>query len=80
MGRHEIGTSPKVMNSPWNLDVMQAVRHDRNKEHDVAPLDNPRHEKFSQLVASGVKPAEAYVLAGYKKTGASQREPFVNEN
>ena len=38
----------------------------------MAPLDNPRHEKFSQLVAGGVKPAEAYVLAGYKKTGASQ--------
>jgi hypothetical protein len=27
-------------------------------------LKNPRHEKFCQLVASGVKPADAYVSLG----------------
>ena len=35
-------------------------------------LCNPRHEKFSQLVASGIKPAAAYVSLGYSKAGASQ--------
>ena len=35
-------------------------------------LGNPRHEKSSQLVASGVKPTEAYVSLGYKPTGAKQ--------
>ncbi len=35
-------------------------------------LRNPRHEKFSQLVASGIKPAEAYVSLGYSKAGAPQ--------
>ena len=35
-------------------------------------LRNPRHEKFSQLVASGIKPTEAYVSLGYSKAGAPQ--------
>ncbi len=35
-------------------------------------LCNPRHEKFSQLVASGIKPAAAYVSLGYSKAGAPQ--------
>ncbi|HTR34918.1 MAG TPA: terminase small subunit [Bryobacteraceae bacterium] len=35
-------------------------------------LHNPRHEKFSQLVASGIKPKEAYTSVGYKPTGAKQ--------
>jgi hypothetical protein len=35
-------------------------------------LHNPRHEKFSQLVASGLKPTEAYVSLGYSKAGAPQ--------
>jgi hypothetical protein len=35
-------------------------------------LRNPRHEKFSQLVASGIKPREAYVSVEYKPTGAKQ--------
>jgi hypothetical protein len=35
-------------------------------------LKNPRHEKFSQLVASGINPTEAYVSLGYSKTGAKQ--------
>jgi hypothetical protein len=34
------------------------MRHDRNEEYGVSLLDNPQHEKFSQLVASGVKPNE----------------------
>jgi terminase small subunit-like protein len=37
-----------------------------------ALLRNPRHEKFSQLVASGIKPQEAYISVGYKPTGAKQ--------
>jgi hypothetical protein len=35
-------------------------------------LKNPRHEKFSQLVASGINPTEAYASLGYSKTGAKQ--------
>jgi len=35
-------------------------------------LRHARHEKFSQLVASGVKPTEAYVSLGYSKSGAPQ--------
>ena len=49
-------------------------------------LRNPRHEKFTQLVASGIMPSEAYVSVGYKPTGAKQaasrlltKLTFVNE-
>ena len=35
-------------------------------------LRNPRHEKFCELVASGVKPSDAYVALGYSKNGAKQ--------
>jgi hypothetical protein len=35
-------------------------------------LRNPRHEKFAQLVASGIKPTEAYVSLGYSEAGAPQ--------
>ena len=33
-------------------------------------LDNPRHEQFAQLVATGKTPAEAYVCAGYAEKTA----------
>ena len=35
-------------------------------------LRNPRHEKFSQLIASGIKPTEAYTSLGYSKAEAAQ--------
>jgi hypothetical protein len=35
-------------------------------------LRNPRHEKFSKLVASGVSASESYAAVGYKPTGAKQ--------
>ncbi len=35
-------------------------------------MRNPRHERFSQLVASGVRPKESYTAVGYKPTGAKQ--------
>jgi phage terminase small subunit len=38
----------------------------------VPVLKNPRHERFAQLVASGVRPGEAYVALGYSKNGAAQ--------
>ena len=38
----------------------------------MAVLRNPRHEKFSQLVASGIRPADVYVSLGYSKAGAPQ--------
>ena len=33
-------------------------------------LDNPRHEKFAQLVATGHSPARAYAVAGYEEKTA----------
>ena len=38
----------------------------------MAILSNPRHEKFSQLVAGGIKPTEAYISLGYSARGAPQ--------
>ena len=38
----------------------------------MANLSNPRYEKFSQLVASGIKPTEAYISLGYSAKGAPQ--------
>jgi len=35
-------------------------------------LRNPRHEKFCEMVASGVRPSQAYVSVGYSETGACQ--------
>jgi phage terminase small subunit len=35
-------------------------------------LRNPRHEKFSQLLASGVKLTQAYISSGYSEKGAAQ--------
>ena len=35
-------------------------------------LRNPRHEKFSQIVASGVRATQAYVSCGYSEKGAAQ--------
>ena len=38
----------------------------------MAILSNSRHEKFSQLVASGTQPAAAYRSLGYSSKGAPQ--------
>ena len=38
----------------------------------MSVLSNPRHEKFSQLVASGIKQTEAYISLGYSARGAAQ--------
>jgi septum formation inhibitor-activating ATPase MinD len=35
-------------------------------------LGNPRHERFAQLVASGIRPQNAYVSVGFSKNGAHQ--------
>ena len=35
-------------------------------------LRNPRHERFAQAVAGGIRPAEAYVAVGYSSNGAPQ--------
>ena len=35
-------------------------------------LRNPRHEKFSQLVAAGIPAKEAYISVGYSENGAPQ--------
>jgi phage terminase small subunit len=36
------------------------------------PLRNPRHERFTQLVASGMTTARAYVAAGFTGRGSAQ--------
>ncbi len=36
----------------------------------MAVLNNPRHEHFAHLVATGHSPAEAYATAGYKEKTA----------
>jgi hypothetical protein len=36
----------------------------------TAILSNTRHEKFSQLVASGTRPTDAYIALGYSLRGA----------
>src|SRR5439155_22829779 len=41
-------------------------------EKRMAILSNSRHEKFSQLVASGIQPAAAYRSLGYSSKGAPQ--------
>ena len=38
----------------------------------MAILSNPRHEKFSRLVASGMIPTAAYISLGYSTKGAPQ--------
>jgi hypothetical protein len=38
----------------------------------MASLSNPRHEKFSRLVASGMIPTAAYISLGYSAKGAPQ--------
>src|SRR5215470_3848896 len=35
-------------------------------------LQNPRHEKYAHLVASGIGQAEAYASIGYSANGADQ--------
>src|SRR5712671_406933 len=45
-----------------NLGLMMESR-----VSSVAPLDNPRHEQFAQLVAIGQSPAQAYASAGYEE-------------
>jgi phage terminase small subunit len=38
----------------------------------VPVLKNPRYERFSQFIACGIRPAEAYISLGYSKKGAPQ--------
>jgi phage terminase small subunit len=38
----------------------------------MGTLRNPRHEKFSQLLASCVKLTQAYISCGYSENGAAQ--------
>jgi len=38
----------------------------------VPVLTNPKHEKFCLNLNKGMKPTQAYVKAGYSKTGADQ--------
>lgn len=46
----------------------------------MGPLDNSRHEKFSQLVASGKSDLAAYVEAGFSKSNAKGNACRLREN
>jgi Terminase small subunit len=46
----------------------------------MALLANPRHELFSQAIASGRPAMEAYKLAGYKKSSAKANATRLMEN
>jgi len=52
--------------------AINAVPRPRPAFAPMPVLRNPRPEKFSQLVASGIKPTEAYTSLGYSKAGAPQ--------
>ena len=61
---------PPVLGGVWH-----AHNHTSRKEvlaKRMAILSNSRHEKFSQLVASGIQPAAAYRSLGYSSKGAPQ--------
>jgi hypothetical protein len=42
------------------------------EKYEMTMLRNPRHERFAELFASGIRPAAAYVSLGYSKNGAPQ--------
>jgi phage terminase small subunit len=46
----------------------------------MCTLRNPRHEKFSQLLASGVNATRAYVSCGYSENGAAQSASNLLKN
>ena len=53
--------------------MLQRKAYRKNKgRRTYGHFANPRHEKFSQLVASGIKPTEAYISLGYSAEGAPQ--------
>jgi phage terminase small subunit len=43
-------------------------------------LSNPRHEKFAQLVASGLSALQAYTNAGYRQRSAKGNATRFKEN
>ena len=45
----------------------------------MAPLANPRHERFAQALARGKTAGEAYVLAGYKANDGNASRMRGNE-
>jgi hypothetical protein len=49
----------------WTADSV--LRRDRNKDYEVGLLNNPRHERFARLVATGERPARAYAAVTKKK-------------
>src|SRR5438093_13697841 len=87
----------KNIGTPWNTWNVEQTRaahtHAESISHknvnvsleDLMPiLNNPRHEHFAQLVASGLSPTDAYVAVGFSKNGAHasshrlQRTPAVS--
>jgi hypothetical protein len=49
-------------------------------KHNMPVLANARHEQFAQLVASGIKPIEAYTSLGYSKANAAFSASRLSKN
>ena len=62
-----------------SLTTRSTTRPDANKDFQefsklrkMPVLQNPRHEKFCELVVSGIRPSAAYTSIGYSAGGADQ--------
>ena len=49
------------------LNMKTSPSIENNGDHSMPSLQNPRHEKFAQELATGKTVDAAYVLAGYKE-------------
>ena len=71
-GRRHVGDPvPAVLGGMWHGHNTH-TRPNEVLENVMAILSNSRHEKFSQLVASGIQPAAAYRSLGCSSKGAPQ--------
>jgi phage terminase small subunit len=49
-------------------------------DHSMVPLQNPRHERFAQELATGQSADAAYVLAGYKENRSNAARLGADQN
>ena len=71
-GRRHVGDpAPPVLGGMWHAHNHTSPNEVLEKR--MAILSNSRHEKFSQLVASGTQPAAAYRSLGYSSKGGLRR-------
>ena len=51
-----------------------------NEDHLMPTLQNPRHERFAQELATGKTADAAYVLAGYRENRSNAARLYTNQN